>query len=275
MGNKIILVVNSFHRSIFQQGQFIMKYVFSKLPLWSFFCVSKICCINIFLLSLFLLTACKEQVDQKTYVNDLNIKEIIMKAESSYELEDYVNSGFYYQEAIQKNSRIAKDTVLNFIKKCFLLLPDEAKEKNITNSGECLTAAYSGNADLQYLIGLSFYEGKFSDKNLTEAKKWFSKSAENGHIMGQLKMSLIYLRGQNDNGAADLAVAHSWLCVLEKQVQVKNSPGFEMWNNEINHNDIWELKEKLFSDLKNNFLSKKRTEKLCKQYVERYFNQNI
>lgn len=57
--------------------------------------------------------------------------------------------------------------------------------------------AAKGNKEAQYLLGLAYKEGAGVDKNLTLAKSWLKKSAEQGYADAQNDLALLYANEGN------------------------------------------------------------------------------
>ena len=60
----------------------------------------------------------------------------------------------------------------------------------------------------QYNLGICYLNGSGTDKNLTEAVKWFTKSAEHGNPQGYSALAYCYAYGLGV--AKDLSKAMYW-----------------------------------------------------------------
>lgn len=56
-------------------------------------------------------------------------------------------------------------------------------------------SAERGDADAQYKVGLCYAEGKGVEKDVLEARKWYSKAAAQGHADAQYKFANTYYYG--------------------------------------------------------------------------------
>ena len=57
-------------------------------------------------------------------------------------------------------------------------------------------AAEQGNADAQSMVGYCYFCGIGVEKNLVEAYKWFRKAAEQGHAVAQHNLGFYYEEGK-------------------------------------------------------------------------------
>ncbi|NRR29444.1 TonB family protein [Oxalobacteraceae bacterium] len=69
------------------------------------------------------------------------------------------------------------------------------------------TRAEAGDADEQRLFGHVFLEGLLVEQSLSEAEKWFRKSAEQGSRIGQFDLGVLLLKKGGDSAAE----ANIWL----------------------------------------------------------------
>lgn len=75
-------------------------------------------------------------------------------------------------------------------------------------------AALSGNAEGQFIIGFSYYNGHFLEQDAKKAFEWFSKSANQGNADAQWMLSCIYFDGQGVSENTDEAL--KWLIKAAK-----------------------------------------------------------
>jgi len=72
-------------------------------------------------------------------------------------------------------------------------------------SDHLIKKAMSGDAEAQYLVGKSYYDGKGVKQDYNEAFRWFKASAEQGHAYDQCNLGLSYSNGlgvKKDNNEA-------------------------------------------------------------------------
>ena len=69
--------------------------------------------------------------------------------------------------------------------------------EDYANAVKCfLQAAEQGDADAQYYLGNSYYNGEGVTKNIQEAVKWYRKAAEQGYADGQRSLADCYYTGE-------------------------------------------------------------------------------
>lgn len=71
-------------------------------------------------------------------------------------------------------------------------------------------AAVKENRDAQYSLGFQYHHGVGTEKNVKEALKWYTKSAENGRASAQKVLGSFYLKGEM-NLPKDVNKAMEWL----------------------------------------------------------------
>jgi hypothetical protein len=86
---------------------------------------------------------------------------------------------------------------------------------------ERLPLAISGNAEAQYDVGEMLERGRGVNKDLTDAFKWYLKSAEQGNTKGAFRTGLAYLKGRGVD--KDMKSALKWL-------QMASDRGYERAN---------------------------------------------
>ena len=74
---------------------------------------------------------------------------------------------------------------------------------------ELMPLAVSGNAEAQYDVGEMLERGRGVNKDLSEAFRWYLKSAEQGNTKGAFRAGLAYLKGKGVDKNAESAL--KWL----------------------------------------------------------------
>ncbi len=167
---------------------------------------------------------------------------------------DYLRNHFYY-------------CVANFKK-----APKGANGAGHKEAAEsCLLSAASGNSEAQFILGVSYLFGTIVEKDSEKSRHWFYEAARQGHVMAQYHMVLAYVNGVNDDGAADMAVANGWLCVLEKQVKAQGSPGLEMWRGSGHEDKLRQLQSHLGDVVPKNAITGALLKEICEGYIKNYY----
>jgi len=78
-----------------------------------------------------------------------------------------------------------------------------------------LVNAKKGEAKAQYLLGLMYYEGWETGKDIQMALKWFKQAAEKGEVKAQYLLGLIYYQGKEVK--QDIETAYNWLFLAAEQ----------------------------------------------------------
>lgn len=124
-------------------------------------------------------------------------------------------------------------------------------------------AAEKGNRDAQYSLAYQYHHGQGTEKNLSEALLWYSKSADNGRASAQKVMGAFYLNGEmglikDVNKGMDLlgkaAANYSKNANSKKQDQKLASQTYDLMIEEIEKMDDKESNEyrdSIVSDLVN------------------------
>ena len=73
---------------------------------------------------------------------------------------------------------------------------------------ELQETAEQGNAEVQALLGRTYYAGKGVEKNYMEAAKWFHKAAEQGNAEAQASLCRMYYKGEGV--VQDFVTAGKW-----------------------------------------------------------------
>jgi len=60
----------------------------------------------------------------------------------------------------------------------------------------CIQLAELGYDYAQYELGNYWYEGVLTEQNYTEAIRWYSQASMQGHPLAQLRLGLMYAKGQ-------------------------------------------------------------------------------
>ena len=79
---------------------------------------------------------------------------------------------------------------------CLLPFTVFSKKKPELHFNEVKLTAIEGDADAQFELAGLYAEGERVKQNLTEAVKWYRKSAEQGHDGAQFKLGLSYQNGK-------------------------------------------------------------------------------
>ena len=98
-----------------------------------------------------------------------------------------------------------------------------------------LMAEWVGDADEQYNLATAYYRGELVPRDFKEAFNWFSKAADQGHVISQYKLGVMYDNGEgvprNDveafkwyQKAAEQGNAFAQLHVGKKFAEGKGTP---------------------------------------------------
>ena len=68
--------------------------------------------------------------------------------------------------------------------------------ENSVNLQDLLMNAQRGDARSQYRLGVIFNDGKFLERDYTQAAKWYALAANQGHVKAQLYLGLLFQNGQ-------------------------------------------------------------------------------
>lgn len=98
-----------------------------------------------------------------------------------------------------------------------------------------------------------------------------SPDAKNGNVFAQYLLAHHYITRKNGGSMVDTAIGHGWLCVLEKQILVKNSPSLDDFKNKVDSEKIFEIKKKAENQLKDSPLMNKQFQKICDEYIQKYY----
>lgn len=71
-----------------------------------------------------------------------------------------------------------------------------------------LPLANQGNAEAQYILGVSYHDGEGVPQDYAEAVKWYRKAAEQGYASAQFNLGIMYRIGQGV--PQDYVQAHKW-----------------------------------------------------------------
>ena len=99
-------------------------------------------------------------------------------------------------------SSIARKMALNDLEK--IARSDKTEKERIAEiqkkfpnpTVQLLSEAEQGNADAQYKLGLSYYNGDGNEKDYAKAVKWYRKAAEQGHAEAQRGLGGCYYGGE-------------------------------------------------------------------------------
>lgn len=192
--------------------------------------------------------------------------------------KDIEKAGEFYGKAASLGLKASRKYLEKNLKYCGIsnaaaLAKQEVNQQRAADA--CLLVASSGNTEGQYQTGVAYYFGTVSEKNPQNAKEWFFKAAQNGHVMAQFRMMGLYVKGTENTGigVSNLISAYAWSCVLEKQANIPGSMGLEEWQKINAAQKTWELKAQLEKDVFSNLSRRKIAEKSCKDYVNRYYRQ--
>jgi TPR repeat protein len=83
-------------------------------------------------------------------------------------------------------------------------------------------AAEQGDADAQFRIGVSYYDGEGIAKDAVEAVKWYRKAAEQGLADAQTNLGNCYYNGEGVAKDAVEAYAFYNLASVTNKVALKN-----------------------------------------------------
>jgi hypothetical protein len=76
---------------------------------------------------------------------------------------------------------------------------DEPKEPELSPEAQRMkklrTSAEKGKADAQYLLAFAYQNGDFVNKNMTEAVRWYTAAALQGHMASQHNLGVIHMQG--------------------------------------------------------------------------------
>src|SRR5205814_9466440 len=75
--------------------------------------------------------------------------------------------------------------------------------------------AEAGDAKAQYNLGTAYQQGTAARRDLTEARRWWRKAADQGYAPAQFNMGIVYARG--DGVPRDLNEASRWFTLAAKQ----------------------------------------------------------
>src|SRR5260221_4518782 len=78
---------------------------------------------------------------------------------------------------------------------CFQLIAQPSNEA-VTDLENVKTLANAGNVDAEYLLGLLYYHGRGTAKDLVEGVKWIRKAAEEGNADAQTDLGGCYDSGE-------------------------------------------------------------------------------
>lgn len=125
----------------------------------------------------------------------------------------------------------------------------------------CTKQAQSHHADAQFYLGIMYFYGAGTKRNIQLGIKWLKKSAEQGYASAQFHLANFYFYGHGIR--KNIIAARSW---YEKSAQKKNVGaqfmlGYTYWKTRTTKNDqvacSWFLKasaqSKLSSDVKRRF----------------------
>lgn len=68
--------------------------------------------------------------------------------------------------------------------------------ENSANLQDLLMNAQRGDPSSQYRLGVIFNDGKFLERDYTQAAKWYALAANQGHVKAQLYLGLLFQNGQ-------------------------------------------------------------------------------
>jgi uncharacterized protein len=72
----------------------------------------------------------------------------------------------------------------------------EKDNKNEPSIDELKMLANQGDMDAQNKLGAAYFNGKGVEKNITEAQRWFTVSAQKGYAKAQHNLGIMYYTGQ-------------------------------------------------------------------------------
>ena len=102
--------------------------------------------------------------------------------------QDYAAAASWLRKAAEQGHELAKNTLETMV-----LSTDEPVEKDLmAQAANMFTAAGSGDANSQYILGLAFIDQ--SQYGIGAA--WLTKAAEQGHAEAQYFLGCLYLNGQ-------------------------------------------------------------------------------
>jgi len=93
--------------------------------------------------------------------------------------------------------------------------PQNTQSEQTSNPGK---AANREVGETEYTLGLKYYDGEGVSKDHTEAAKWYSKAAKQGHAGAQAYLGMMYCTG--DGVQQDYAKAAEWLQKAAMQEEV-------------------------------------------------------
>jgi TPR repeat protein len=105
-----------------------------------------------------------------------------------------------------------------------ILKSSDALEKELENTFFNTNAikqdASDGDDEAQLILGLMYLDGEGVKKNINEALKWLTKSAEKGNVNAQLLLGKLYFDGVGVNVKKKDAKAFEWFCKAAEQGDV-------------------------------------------------------
>ena len=86
----------------------------------------------------------------------------------------------------------------------------EAIARQVDPLSETRRLAEQGDAEAQYKLGWSFYEGRGVPRDYAEAAHWYRRAADQGHAEAQVKLGGMYEEDQDQAVPQDFAEAARW-----------------------------------------------------------------
>lgn len=190
--------------------------------------------------------------------------------------KDIEKAGKLYRKASDLGSEEAYELIKKNDEACMqdMRISASWKQGDYTEHLEpCFLVASWGDARTQFLLGTLYSQGNILQENSNKSKKWFYLAAQKGHVMAQHEMMQIYLRDAAKGNSASAAVAYGWLCTLEKQIRVTESPGMNMWQDpkmgfEAKLEQTRMAMEDIVANSSNPKLFKYEFDKICRDFPE-------
>lgn len=85
----------------------------------------------------------------------------------------------------------------------------QVSERNLPFQRLIELAEQEQEAEAQYILGLKYYNGDSVPQDFVKARKWFEKSAHQGHVDAQYNFGVMYHEGQG--GPQDNDKAQEWI----------------------------------------------------------------